>query len=71
MAEPHNLHMLTVGEIRAALDGCRDDELVLCQTVAADGGAWFMCGSIGRTSGGELVLSLKHRDLITLPKCTK
>ena len=61
--------IFTVGDIRKAIEGRADDELVHSQIVAADGMVWTMACVIApvfqQPSG--LVIDLRHPELKTLP----
>lgn len=60
----------TVGDIRRAIEGRADDELVMSQVVATDGTAWNMAVVIAPIFGQPrgLVIDLRHPQLFTLPK---
>lgn len=62
--------IFTVGDIRKAIEGRADDELVHNQIVAADGTVWFMACVIAPVFQQHrgLVIDLRHPDLKTLPK---
>ena len=56
----------TVGDIRKALEGRKDDEPAFAQVEANDGSAWNMELEINPAFLGRVV-TLKHKDLETLP----
>ena len=60
----------TVADIRRAIDGRADDEIIVHQVVAEDGKAWNMEGVIApflQMKRG-LVICFKHPQLKTLPE---
>jgi hypothetical protein len=63
----------TVGELRAALEGMRDQTPLLVQVVAKDGSAWTL--DLGVTAGADAgfkwavnpaILTASHPELLTL-----
>lgn len=62
------INISTVGDIRRALEGHSDDEIVHAQVVAVDGTAWDMYLSISPIFKYEnrIVVSMSHPELLTL-----
>lgn len=61
--------IFTVGDIRKAIEGRTDDEMVHSQIVATDGTAWMMpcvIVPVFKCPRG-LVIDMRHPELKTLP----